>query len=72
MSNIKDTLTTVFAVLTVIGGAVKAYLDSTAGDINWFQLLLSVALAVGLYLAGKNADGSTKTPQQIAKQLESK
>jgi len=62
MSNLKDTLTTIFAYLVVIGTAVNAYLQSLPpdGTINWFQLVIGVVTAVIAYLTGKNGDGTKK------------
>ena len=72
MSNLKDIITTVLAILTVIGTAVQAYFQANSGDINWLQLLMQVGGAVVMYFVGKNADGSTKSAQQLAKQMADK
>lgn len=61
MTNLKDTITTIFAVLMVIGGAVNAYLQANAGQaINWYQIVVAVAVAVVAYFTGKNPNGTTK------------
>jgi uncharacterized membrane protein YjjP (DUF1212 family) len=64
-SNLKDTITTIAAIVTAIAGAINTYLQSTHGDINWFQLVITVTLAVGLVLTGKTPAGTTKTPEQV-------
>jgi transcriptional regulatory protein LevR len=70
VTNIKDIITTVLSIVTVIVTAVQTYLAANAGaDINYTQLILQVVLAVGLFFVGKNADGSMKTAAQIEKQL---
>lgn len=61
MSNIKDTLTTIFAVVSVIAGAVNAYLQSLGTNgIDWFQLIAAVVVAVVAWFTGRNPDGSKK------------
>jgi len=66
MNNIKDWLTTIFAVLMVVGGAVNAFFQANTGDdINWYQLLVAVTVAVIGYFTGKKADGTTKTGNEL-------
>jgi len=62
MKNLKDTITTIFAVLMAIAGAVNAFLQANTGTdkINWYQLLVAVVVAVVAYFTGKNPNGSTK------------
>lgn len=66
MNNIKDLLTTIFAIIAVIAGAVNAYLQSLGtGAIDYFQLALAIIVALVAYLTGKNANGTAKKPSQI-------
>lgn len=61
MSNLKDNITTIASYLMVAAGAINAYLQINAGkDINWFQLAVTVILAVTAYMTGKNPNGTTK------------
>jgi uncharacterized membrane protein YfcA len=61
-SNLKDTITTIFAILMVIAGAVNAFLQANTGNdtINWYQLVVAVVIAVVAYFTGKNPNGTTK------------
>lgn len=52
----KDTLSNVVAIISVVAGAINAYLQSTTGDINYYQLGLAILLAVISYLTGKKQD----------------
>lgn len=71
MTNLKDTLSTIFAILSVIAGAVNAYLQSVGtGNIDYFQLAISIIVAVVAYFTGKNANGSSKSDLQLIKQKE--
>ena len=75
MKNIKDILTTIFAIVAIVAGAVNAYLQSVGtGEIDWFQLGIAVVVALVAYLTGKNPNGSSKTSNQlvIAKKEEKK
>lgn len=58
--NLKDQITNVLAILMVVGGAVNAYLQSNAGDINWLQLGTAVVVAVVAWFTGKNPNGTSK------------
>ena len=62
MTNLKDTITTIFAILMVIAGAVNAFLQANTGTdtINWYQLAVAIIVAVVAYFTGKNPNGSTK------------
>lgn len=69
MSDIKGIISTVVAVVSVIVGAVNAYLQSIGtGEISWFQLAVFVFLAVLGWFQGRNANGSKKTQLQVAEQ----
>jgi hypothetical protein len=66
MKNIKDILTTIFAIVSIVAGAVNAYLQSIGtGEIDWFQLGIAIIVALVAYLTGKNPNGTTKTFSQI-------
>jgi hypothetical protein len=56
----KDIITNIAAIVVVVAQAISTYLQANAGDINYIQLVLSIALALGLYLTGKSGDGSAK------------
>ena len=61
MNNLKDNVTTIIAIVTVIIGAVTAYLQANAGQpINWMQFGLYILGAIVAYFTGKNPNGSTK------------
>ena len=73
MNNIKDTVTTICGWITVVGGAVLG--AQVAGQITLptsivgiLGSVVAVALAVSQFLSGKNANGTTKTPSQVASQ----
>jgi len=73
MTNIKDLVTTICAWVTVVGGAVLA--AQVAGQVTLpvsvsgiIGSVVAVALAISQFLTGKNANGTTKTPSQVASQ----
>lgn len=67
--DIKNLISTIVAVLSVVIGAVNAYLQSIGtGEINYFQLAVFIALAVLGWFQGRNANGSKKTSVQVADQ----
>jgi amino acid transporter len=73
MENIKDTLTTVCAWVTVIGGAVLG--AQIAGQISLpvsilgtLGTLVAIAAGVTQFLTGKNPNGSTKSVEQVSQQ----
>jgi len=69
MNNLKDTLTTVLAIILIVAGAVNTYIQSIGGgDIDWYQLVLAIVAAVIAYFTGKTADGKKKSFEEIAKQ----
>jgi uncharacterized membrane protein YfcA len=57
---LKDSITNVFALLMVIAGAYNAYIQANAGDINWFQLVVTIAVAVIGWFTGKDSQGKAK------------
>ena len=62
MGNIKDLLTTIFAIIAVLGAAINAYLQTipTGGTIDWFQLVMAAVVAIVAYFTGKTGDGKKK------------
>lgn len=61
MKNTKDLITNIVAIISVIGGATGAYLQSSAGsDINWTQLGGAVLLGIVSWLTGKSSTGAPK------------
>lgn len=77
LSNIKDTLTTIAGILGALAVAGTGLLVTLAQyNIpvpNIYIILISVvgvlSTAILGYFNGKNPDGSSKTPDQISKQL---
>ena len=68
--NFKDKITNYAAILAVLGGVVNAYLQTNAGKpIDWAELGGLLLLAGISYLTGKDAEGKTKTPELLAKQV---
>lgn len=67
MNNIKDTLTSIFAIVALVAGAVNAYLQSNTGNIDWFQLAIAVVVAIVGYYTGKNSNGTVKEEKQLTK-----
>lgn len=63
MSNIKDWLTNIFAILLVIATAANAYFQSlpSDGSIDWFELIVGIIAALIAYFTGRNSDGSKKS-----------
>ena len=57
---LKDIITNIVALILVIGGAINAYLQSTTGEINWFQLVFAVLGAIVAYFTGKAGNGKAK------------
>lgn len=61
MKNTKDLVTNVVAIISVVGGAVNAYLQTTGGaDINWTQLGGAVLMGIVAWFTGKSAAGAKK------------
>lgn len=56
MKNSKDLITNIVALVSVVGGAANAYLQSAAGDINWGQLGGACLLAVVAWFTGKKTN----------------
>lgn len=58
---LKDKITNIIALIMLVGGAVKAYLETlNGGEINWLQLILVVGGALVAYFTGKSGDGKAK------------
>ena len=69
--DLKNLITNIIAIISVIIGAVNAYIQSIGeGEINWFQLAMFIIVAIIGWYTGKNAKGSAKTPVQVAKQTD--
>lgn len=67
--DIKNLISTIVAVVSVIVGAVNAYLQSIGtGEVNYFQLAIFVIVAVLGWFQGRNANGRKKTSTQLAEQ----
>ena len=66
MTNIKDKLTNVIAVVIAIIGAVQAVAQAVQGhlnsvqDVNWLNLLVVVGVTLVAWFTGKDSDGKTK------------
>jgi len=57
----KDVFTNVVALLLVVGGAINVYIQTlNGGEINWWQLLVTVGAAVVAWFTGKGSDGKPK------------
>ncbi len=70
-SNLKDILTTIVAVAQLVINIVVQGIDAAnGGKVNWISIGLSVAVAVIGYFSGKNANGTTKSVEQVAKQTD--
>lgn len=63
MSNIKDTLTTVLAVILVVAAAVNTYLESLCAEcvMEPLPLVIAVVVAIVAWFTGRNGDGSQKS-----------
>jgi len=62
MSNIKDTLTTILAVILVIAAAVNTYIESLCTEcvIEPLPLVIAIVVAIVAWYTGRNGDGSKK------------
>jgi len=74
MNNLKDKLSNICAWITGIGGVILG--AQIAGQITlptWLTSILGTLVGIAVIstqiLTGKNPDGTTKTPEQIAEQL---
>ena len=70
MTNLKDILSTIAAVVVFLVGTYTQYVDSlpAGASFNWKAYLMFLAIALGLYLQGKSANGKTKTAAQVEAQ----
>jgi hypothetical protein len=73
ISNLKDTVTTICAWITVVGGAILG--AQVAGQTTLpvsitgiLTAVVGVALAVTQFLTGKNPNGTTKSDSQVVQQ----
>lgn len=60
MTDLKNTVTNILAIVLVIGGAANSYLESTTGDINYLTLGVAIVTALIAYYTGKDKDGKKK------------
>jgi len=61
MTDLKNTITNIGAIVILVAGAVQAYIQTLNDQpINFFQLGLAVVVAVIGYFTGKKADGTAK------------
>lgn len=74
MKNLKDTLTTIAGIMVAFGGTVYTLGKAGIALPEWLNtagvIAATVGATVGLYLTGKNPDGSTKSADQVTKQNE--
>jgi len=72
VTNLKDILSMIAAVVVFLIGTYTQYVDSlpAGASFNWKAYLIYVAIALGLYLQGKNANGTTKSVAQIQAQAD--
>lgn len=63
-SNIKDTISTIIAILFPLYEPINAWLISNQ-PFNWKTFVASLLLSVIAYFTGKNPDGTTKTEAQV-------
>lgn len=76
MHNLKDTVTTICGIIIALSGGI--YAADQAGiilppKIVSFSVLAGIiATSVLAYFSGKNPNGSTKSPEQIADQMKLK
>lgn len=62
MKNTKDLVTNIVAIVSVIGGAVNAYLQTSgSAELDWMQLGGAVLMGVVAWFTGKSANGAPKT-----------
>jgi hypothetical protein len=72
MTNIKDLLTTIVGIGFLVFTAIQQYLATVVdgGSIDWMKLGLAVVVAIIGYFTGKNANGTLKSPEQVAAQAD--
>ena len=73
MNNIKDWLTTICGLLSVIGGGILTAVASgqfilSDTVLTIIGIIVSISLGVIGFFQGRNADGSAKKPAQLADQ----
>ena len=72
MTNLKDTLSTVAGIMIAVGGVILALPTQGVELAEWIVTVGTVLVALGGailgILQGKNADGTTKSAEQVAKQ----
>jgi uncharacterized membrane protein YfcA len=60
MTDFKNVITNILAIVLVIGGAANTYLESTSGDINYITLVVAIVTALIAFYTGKDKDGKAK------------
>lgn len=62
MTNIKDTLTNIAAVVILVFTAIQEYMATIPvdGTIDWFKVIAAIVVAVVAWFTGKNANGTKK------------
>lgn len=59
---LKDIITNIVSLILAIASAVQVYLGTLGGgEINWFNLVITVAGAIVAWLTGKTGDLKPKT-----------
>ncbi|PIP78073.1 MAG: hypothetical protein COW85_05720 [Ignavibacteria bacterium CG22_combo_CG10-13_8_21_14_all_37_15] len=77
MINIKDSITTICAWITVTGGSILTALLSGQITLPKYAVIILVSslfasVVITQFLTGRNSDGSKKTDSQIIDQMNSK
>jgi len=62
VTNIKDTLTNIAAVVILVFTAIQEYMATIPvdGTIDWFKVIAAIVVAVVAWFTGKNANGTKK------------
>ncbi len=60
MNGLKDTITSILAVVVALGTLIATALENIPADAQWYVWIGAAVVAVFGYFMGKNGDGSTK------------